>query len=66
MKTEKTMINKGSVIKAMIFPPDNVNVANNPTRAECAVDKIINITGTAITNPIKHATELIFATIICI
>ena len=56
----------GKIHNAIKSYPDKDNVANNPTRAERAVDKIIAIIGVAHTKPIKQATELIFAIIICI
>ena len=59
-------MNTGKAQSAIISIPDNVNVANNPTRAECAVDKINPKIGIATTKPIKHAIALIFATMICI
>ena len=45
---------------------DKESVDIKPTRADCAVDKIIKIIGNAHTKPTRHATELIFATMICI
>ena len=61
MYTEKIIIITGKVHKATILPTDKDNVASNPTRAECAVDKIIPMIGSATTKPIKQAIELIFA-----
>ena len=59
-------MNIGNANKMITSIADSVNVASNPTRAECAVDKINSKIGIAIINPIKHASALIFATIICI
>ena len=56
----------GSNASIIQFDADNDRVDINPTRAECAVDNIIKIIGAAQIKPTKHASELIFATMICI
>ena len=60
------MINAGNTNNINQSFKDKDNVANKPTRAECAVCKIISIIGVANKNPIDDAAVLIFPTMICI
>jgi len=66
MYIDNITIATGNKIIVNQFDVDKDNVDIKPTRAECAVAKIINIMGNAHTKPMVQAIVLIFATMICI
>ena len=55
MYTDNKTITIGNIINASQSDVDRVNVANKPTRADCATDKISHITGATTKNPIAAA-----------